>query len=616
MIGGYTGKLLRVDLSEFKITEEKMDLSRARDLIGGVGFAAKIMLQEVNPYVKPFDPDNRLIFMTGVLTGTTVPGGNKSVFVARSPLTNIWGDAIFSGMCGIELKRAGYDGIIIQGKAEKPVYLRVFDGGAELRDAGKLWGMDTFESCNAIKSELNLKEVRVASIGPAGERLVKLACIMSDDGRAAGRCGLGAVMGSKNLKAIVIKGSGKIEIADKDKLVELRKEVLKRVNEKQPLQFGTAGSVVPFEEMGNLPIKNWTRGRFPSASRISGQTIAQTILKDRKTCFGCPVACGRYVEIKEGPYAPLEGYGPEYETIAMLGSLCMNDHLESIAKANDICNRLGIDTISVGAAIAFAMECYEKGIITRDNTGGIDLSWGNHKAIVKMCELIGRKEGFGTILGEGVKAAAEKIGKGSDRFALHVKGLEIPAHNPYRFKEMGLAYAVSNRGACHNRGSPAYVSRGILIPELGFDTKTDGFTIDGKGRLTKIHQDVCLMLDALGMCKFVVFFGGLGISILADFYTAVTGLKIEPDDLVKTGERIWLLQRVFNIRMGITRKDDTLPERFLKEPILEGPAKGQVVNLEPMLEEYYELRGLDEEGKPKEQKLKELGLDFAIPFIK
>jgi aldehyde:ferredoxin oxidoreductase len=280
-----------------------------------------------------------------------------------------------------------------------------------------------------------------------------------------------------------------------------------------------------------------------------------------------------------------------------------------------LCNRLGIDAISTGATIAFAMECYNKGIITRNDTEGIDLTWGNHEAVVKMCELIGKKEGFGITLGDGVRIAADKLGNGSDSFALHVKGLELPAHSPYRFKEMGLAYAVSNRGACHNRGSPSYVSRGVLSPEIGLDTKTDGFAVEGKGRTTKLHQDACSAIDALGVCKFIVFFGGMGFQILADLYSAATGWKTEVEDLMTMGERIWMLQRIFNIRMGATRKDDTLPERFLSETLPDGPTKGQVVQLEPMLKEYYDLRGLDGDGRPKREKLEELGLDFAIQYL-
>ncbi|MEM2557674.1 MAG: aldehyde ferredoxin oxidoreductase C-terminal domain-containing protein, partial [Candidatus Bathyarchaeia archaeon] len=407
------------------------------------------------------------------------------------------------------------------------------------------------------------------------------------------------------------------EVADPDLLSSLRGEIVEITKERMKpfTEYGTSRGVVAFEEMGNLPVKNWTKGRFPGAEKISGVRMAETILIDRRSCFACHVACGRYVRVSEGPYAPLEGYGPEYETIAALGSLCMNDNLEAIAKANDLCNRFGLDTISVGATIAFAMECYERGIITREDTGGIEIRWGDPEVIIRLVELIGRGEGFGAILGEGSMRAAKKIGKGAERYAMHVKGLEVPMHNPYRFKEMGLQYATSERGACHLRGLSMLPARGVLIPDIGLDKRLDGFTIEGKAHVVKIMQDACRVVDALGICKFVVFFGGVPLGKLADLYTAVTGWRTTLEDLMRAGERIWMLQRLFNVRMGARRADDTLPRRFLEEPMADGAAQGQVVELEPMLREYYAERGLDEDGKPKIEKLAELGLEFAIKYV-
>ncbi len=618
MVGGYAGKLLRVDLSKKKIIEENLDLSLARNLIGGLGIASKIMLEELNPNIEPFNPENKLILATGPLTGSTIPAGNKSVVISRSPLTNLWGEAIFSANCGIELKRAGYDILIIKGEAEKPAYLWIYDGETEIKDASDFWGMDTFNACSAIQNDLGEKNISVASIGPAGEKLVRIACIISDNGRAAGRCGLGAVMGSKKLKAIAVKGTKKVEIASSEQIEKLRGEVLGTIIKrlKGMTHHGTSGGLAAFEEMGNLPIKNWTRGTFAGASEITGIKMKEKMLIGKKTCFACPVACGRYVEIKEGSYAPLKGYGPEYETLAALGSLCMNDNLESIVKANDMCNRAGMDTISTGATIAFAMECYDKGVITEEDTGGIELKWGNYESIIEMIELIGKKAGFGAILSEGSRKAAEKIGKGSENFAMHVKGLELPMHSPYRFKEMGLQYAVSERGACHLRGYSFLPARGVLIPDLGFGRELDGFATEEKAKVTKIMQDACRFIDALGICKFVVFFGRMPLTTLASFYAAVTGFETRLEDLMKAGEKIWMLERAFNLRMGSGREDDTLPKRFLREPMPDGVAKGQVVELEPMLKEYYEVRGLDQNGKPKEEKLKKLGLDLAIPLIK
>ncbi|MEM0010713.1 MAG: aldehyde ferredoxin oxidoreductase family protein [Candidatus Bathyarchaeia archaeon] len=617
MVGGYAGKILRINLSNKKFHIEDLDLSLAKSLLGCLGIASKIMLEEVDPAVEPFSPENKLIFLTGVLTGSTAPAACKSIVVSRSPLTNIWGESVFSANTGIELKRAGYDMLIIDGASDKPVYLWIHDDSIEIRDASGFWGMDTYTTCEAIKNDLGEKKAAVVCIGPAGENLVRISSIISDNGRAAGRCGLGAVMGSKNLKAIAALGSKNIEVANPALLNDLRKEIISITRErlKALSHYGTARGVVAFEEMGNLPIKNWTKGRFQGAEKISGMRMAETILVGKKACFACHIACGRYIRVSEGPYAPLEGYGPEYETIAALGSLCMNDNLESIAKANDLCNRFGLDTISTGATIAFAMECYERGIITKDDTGGIELTWGNPDAIIKVIELIGRREGIGAILGEGSKRAAEKIGKAAERYAMHVKGLEIPMHSPYRFKEMGLQYAVSERGACHLRGLSMLPARGILFPDIGFDRQVDGFSIEGKAHLVKVMQDICRVVDALGLCKFVYLFGGVPLRRLPQLYTAVTGWETSLDDLMRAGERIWILQRIFNVRMGVRRKDDMLPKRFLEEPLNEGAAKGQIVELEPMLNEFYVERGLDNEGKPKMEKVLELGLNFAAKYI-
>jgi len=609
MFNGYACKLLRIDLSNNEIQKEDLDSEIIENFLGAEGIASKILYDEVKSDTDPLGPENRLIVMTGAFVGTSIPCGIKSTVASKSPLTGIYGEALFSAPIGEDFKKSGYDGVIIQGKAEMPVYLWISDDKAEIKDAGHLWGKETLDTVDSIRQELGDSKASVITIGPAGEKLVKLACIMSDDSRAAGRCGLGAVMGSKNLKALVAKGTGKIEIAEQETLNNLKKEALSisLPNTKGFRDNGTASGLIVFEQNGNLPIKNWTRGSFPTAERITGSTMTDTILIGHSACRTCPIACGRKVKVEKGPYA-MEGSGPEYETMAALGSLCYNDNLESIAKANDICNRLGIDTISSGQVIAFAMECYENGLIK--DTDGIDLAWGNSDAVVKLCESIGNKEGLGTILGEGVRKAAELIGNKAERFAIHVKGLEFPEHNPRKFKSMGLAYATSNVGANHNRGSPMLVERDLLSPDLPWKEPVDGFLIKDKGRITKVYQDVCCVVDSLGICKFMVFWGKIPLKILVEYYNAINGTKISFNDLIKIGERIWNIQRAFNIRMGITRKDDTLPERFLKESVDEGPAKGQIVELDVMLKEYYEERGLDEDGKPGKDKLIELGLDW------
>jgi len=601
---------LIIDLTSREITKEDLDLRIAREFIGGEGIASTILFEQVGPDTDPLGPDNRLIFMTGAFVATNIPCGIKTTVVSKSPLTGIYGESVFSAPLGIDLKNSGYDGMIIKGRAKDPAYIWINDDQVEVRDAQHLWGRETFETADELRKELGDTNISVVTIGPAGERLVRLASIIADDSRAAGRCGLGAVMGSKNLKAIASKGTGKISVSNPTRLNELRKEAVTIAlpNTKALRDNGTASGLITFEQNGNLPIRNWTRGSFPEAEKITGTTMTQRILTAPYPCKTCPIACGRKVKVESGPYA-MEGSGPEYESMAALGSLCYNSNLESIAKANDLCNRLGIDTISTGQAIAFAMECYEKGLITE--TGGVDLTWGNPDAIVRICELIGKKEGLGEVLGEGVLMAAKKIGKGSEKFAIHVKGLEFPEHNPRKFKSMGVAYATSNVGANHNRGSPMLVERNLLSPELPWKEPVDGFIAKDKGRMTKVYQDICCVVDSLGICKFMVFWGKLPLRILVEYYNAITGWDITFEDLMKAGERIWNLQRAFNIRMGVSRKDDTLPDRFLKESVNEGPAKGQIVELETMLAEFYNERGLDQNGKPSKDKLLELGLDWV-----
>jgi aldehyde:ferredoxin oxidoreductase len=614
MVHGYSGKILWVNLSNGEVKKQSLDMELAYNFLGGEGIASNILFKEVGPETDPLGPENILIFMTGAFVGTNIPCGIKTTVVSKSPLTGIYGESIFSAPLGLDLKYSGYDGLVVKGRAENPAYIWIHNDQVEVKSAKHLWGMDTFETVDAVREELHDKSISVVAIGPAGERLVKIASIISDDSRAAGRCGLGAVMGSKNLKAIACKGTGKIAVSNPERLDELRREALNIAlpNTKTLREHGTAAGLIVFEQNGNLPIRNWTRGSFPEAENITGSTMTQKILVGPNPCKTCPIACGRRVRVPSGPYA-MEGSGPEYETMAALGSLCYNSNLESIAKANDICNRLGIDTISTGQTIAFAMECYEKGIL--QDTGGVDLTWGNPDAIVKMCELIGMKQGLGAILGEGVRRASQLIGKGSERYAIHVKGLEFPEHNPRKFKSMAVAYATSNVGANHNRGSPMLVERNLLSPELPWKEPVDGFLTKDKGRMAKVYQDLCCAVDSLGMCKFMVFWGKLPLKILTEYYGAVTGRALTFEEFMRIGERIWNIQRAFNNRMGITRKDDTLPERFLKESVNEGPAKGQIVELDVMLEEYYRERGLDEDGKPNEGKLRELGLGWVADII-
>ncbi|MGQ9468360.1 MAG: aldehyde ferredoxin oxidoreductase family protein [Nitrososphaerales archaeon] len=610
MLGGYKGKILKVDLTDSRVSVRPLKEDYVKRFIGGSGIAAKILYDELNPYVDPLSPENKLVFMTGPLTGTLAPGCGRFVIASKSPLTGIWGEAGSAGYWGPELKFAGYDGIILEGRAENPAYLWINNENVELRNADHLWGKDTIETENELKSELKEPRARIVTIGPSGERSAKIACIVTDGGGVAGRCGLGAVMGSKNLKAIAVRGNERVEVYDKASFHDLVEEI-SLIMENNPRtkslrSYGSAGSMEGNEAVGDVPIKNWMINSWSDGvKKLSGQYMAKTILKRPATCFACPIACKREIEIKSGPYAGVKGKGPEYETCASFGTMLLIDDIEAVAKANDLCTRYGIDTISCGSAIAFAYECYEKGLITGKDIGGLNLSWGDHESFLKMVEMIGKREGIGFILGEGVKFASEKIGKEAEKFAIHVKGLEMPMHDPRAYKSLALGYATSNRGACHLQAASHWVERGTLFPELGIKEKPNRFTSEGKAKMVIDMQNFMAMIDSLIICKFALTCG-YTLTHLLRLIEATTGYKITIDEFKRAGERIFNIKRLFNNRLGISRKDDRLPERINK-PLPE-EAKHSSPDLDFMLDEYYRLRGWDEEGKPKPEKLRELEL--------
>ncbi len=603
---GYAGRILRVNLTNGKIKFEELRLEDARMFIGGTGLAAKIIYEEVDPKTLPFDPSNKLVFMNGPLTGTIVPSSSKYAVCAKSPLTGIWGEAHASGFWGAELKSAGFDGVIIEGKSKRPVYLRIFDDEVVLEDASHLWGSGCIECEDMIKSDLG-RDVKVACIGPAGEKLVRFASIINDGGRAAGRCGMGAVMGSKLLKAIAVKGTGKAEIYDFDRLrrmiIRLYPVLMSFPSTQIQSSYGTNGEMASFYEYGDVPIKHFTLGSWEGIEKIDGEYMAKTIVKGQRACLGCPIGCWRYVEVEDGRFAGVKGKGPEYETVASFGSLLLNDDIRAIAKANDMCNHYGLDTISTGVTIAFAMECYEKGLIGRDDVG-LELRWGDSDVILELIRRIGEREGFGNILAEGTRIASERIGGSAKELAMHVKGLEIPMHDPRAFKGMGLQYATSNRGACHLQGLVLRVEQGERFPDLKIYERVDRFEVKGKGRIVAVMQDWNEVQDSAITCKFL----GVSPGHLTTFYTLTTGIRARLPDILKAGERIFNLKRLFNVKCGVSRKDDVLPRRFLEEPLKDGGAKGQTVNLDYMLDEYYEFRGWDPNGIPKIEKLRDLGI--------
>ncbi|MBC7109953.1 MAG: aldehyde ferredoxin oxidoreductase family protein [Archaeoglobi archaeon] len=611
---GYMGKLLRVDLTRNEIREEELKEELAKKFIGGSGLSAKIIYDELpNPAeVDPLSPENILIFMTGPLVGVRVPNSGRHSVCAKSPLTGIWGEANSGGTWGVEFKKTGYDGIIITGKAEKPVYLWIHEGGVEIRDASHLWGKDTFETDEILKEETDKKAV-TASIGPSGEKLVKIAAVMNDgkDARAAGRTGMGAVMGSKNLKAIAVRGDKEIPVYDEERLKELTKDLGKMIAEKAERmgKYGTANIVIMVEEIGDLPIKNWLQGRWvDGAEKLSGERMAETILKRRYFCKNCVIGCGRIVEIQEGKWKLEEQAGPEYETIGAFGSMCLVDDLGAVSKLNEICNRYGIDTISAGSIVAFAMEAYEKGIL-KESDIGFPLKWGDADAAVRLTEMIAKKEGIGALLSEGVRRAAEKLGGLALEMAIHSKGLELPMHDPRAYSSIAVAYATSNRGACHLQGLTHPLEGRLVIPELGYSEPLDRFEVKGKGIMSAKMQNLMAMFDSLTLCKFLIF-GGITVRHLVDWLNATTGWNFTVEEFLKTGERIYNIKRMFNVKCGVSRKDDTMPLRVLTHKRGEGGSAEHLPAWNIMLSEYYEFRGWDEMGIPKEEKLRELGLEW------
>lgn len=612
MVGGYMGKILRVDLTERKVWTEDLDMNVARKFLGGSGLAAKYLFEETSADTDPLGPDNLLIFMTGPFTGTIVPNSGRHAVVARSPLTGIWGEGDVGGTWGVGLKKAGYDGIIVKGKASTPVYLWVHEDGVEIRDAGHLWGKDVFEVDELIKSETNPKAV-ISAIGQAGENLVKLANVISDglDARAAGRGGLGAVMGSKNLKAIAVYGTKRPSVADEEGLRALTKEMAASMRERTQgmARFGTAGGLQAMEELGDLPIRNWYQGSWPEgAAKIGGQKMAETILTKNYHCGACVIGCGRVVKLSHGDYAGVEQAGPEYETLGTLGALCLIDDLEAIALGNEYCNRYGLDTISTGSAIAFAMECWEHGLITAKDTDGLSLEWGNAEAMLELIHRIAKRQGIGAVLAEGTRKAAQTIGGLAEEYAIHVKGLEFPAHDPRAYNSVALGYATSNRGACHLQGFTHMFEKSVTMPEMGYPEIQDRFGTEGKGRLVAKCQDLMCLLDSIKMCKFSLG-GGAKVTQMVQWLNYVTGWDVTVEEFLTTGERLYNLKRLFNVRCGVSRKDDTLPPRILTHKRGSGGAADNLPPFNAMLAEYYAERGWSEEGIPTKEKLCALGLE-------
>jgi aldehyde:ferredoxin oxidoreductase len=612
---GFMGKILRVNLTSGEISEESLPEQEARMFLGGSGLATKYLFDELKPGIDPLGPENKLIYMTGPLTGTISPSSGRFSAVTKSPQTGFWGSANSGGRWGLDLKRSGFDGVIIEGAATKPVFLVIDDGKAELREAEDLWGKGVKETTRLIKDSLG-KRFNVSCIGIAGENLVRYAAVMNDVHRALGRCGMGAVMGSKRLKAIAVAGTNKISIADKVAFAEAVKTASDFVSEsllKMTLEvYGTDMVLDLVNVKGGLPTRNWQSGSCTYADNINGPAINEKILTGKKACFSCPIACGRLSEVKSGKYA-CKGEGPEYESIGAFGPMCDVDDLEAITYAHLLCNEYGLDTVSAGSTIAFAMECYEKGILKKAEADGLELNFGDADVMMELIHKIARREGIGDLLAEGTKRAAEKLGQGSHTFAMQVKGLELPAYDCRASKITGLGFVTANRGGDHITAyvqGPTFLNIPFLIVQES--TIEDPLVENPKeAKVVKELEDALTVFDAVGACKF------MGMALMAEDIVPViaraTGWEFDESDFRQAGERIFNLARAFNVREGCTRADDTLPKRLLEEPLSEGPAQGQVVDLDPLLDAYYEFRGWDKAtGRPTAAKMKELGLGDLI----
>ena len=619
--GGYTGKILRINLAEQSYSVELVSEEMAKNYLGGFGFGIKYLFEELEPQTDPLSAKNKLIFSVGPFCGTSVPCASRMSIVSKSPLTGAVANSLTGGHFPAELKFAGYDMLIIEEAADQPTYLWINDDKVYFKSAKHLQGTNTFDCQQMIKDELNDQNIRIACIGQAGERQSRMASIINER-HAAGRKGIGAVMGSKNLKAVAVRGNSKVEVLDEEKLKTARKRMLGAMKESPVLypsfsKYGTTETVDVTWGIGVFPVKNFRdTGLWDPVDAIGGQANDKKKIA-REKCYNCPVVCSQIRKTDDRGEYPGYVSVPEYETLYSFGGMTGVDNLDSIIVADRLCDEYGMDTMSVGATIAFAMELYENGILTVDDTGGLDLSFGNHAAMIELVKMIAFRKGLGELLADGTKIAAEKIGKGAEKFAMHVKGLELPGYDPRGAKAHGLNYATSYTGADHNRGYAFQEIFGLPVPR-----EVDRFASEGKGSLTKWNQDMrSAVCDCPPMCGFLIDMAVPAIATenTADLLEALSGLKLSPEDVYRVGERVNNLARAFNVREGFTRKDDCFPDRIMTEPIKGGPSKGHLISrdeLEFMLDDYYEARGWDEHGVPTSKKLIELGLDQALTALK
>lgn len=607
-MNGYMGKILRVDLSTGELRDEKLNEEHARAFVGGSGLAARLVYDMVDNDTDPLGPENPLVFMTGPVVGTAMPSAGRCSVCAISPLTRIWGEANTGGFFGPELRFAGYDGVIITGQAKAPVWLSIVNGHAELHDAEGIWGMDSYETQEQVRQALAEPKARVACIGVAGENQVKMAAVMNDRGRAAGRTGMGAVMGSKKLKAIGVRGSAKVSLADPNRLKNVVRDIIADLEDAiLPMALrlaGTAGTMDALLMWGDVPIRYYQQGEWDNASNLSGIVMSETHMNKRYACYRCPIGCGR--ETRAPKYGQDKVDGPEYETLAALGSLAMVDDLEAVIYAGHLCNLHGLDTISVGCTIALACEMFERGILGPADTGGLEIRYGDSGTIHRLIEMISRREGFGDILAEGNAALAERFG--APELAVTVNRLEVPMHDPRAFAGMAVIYALSPCGAAHMQGDMYGVDMGqAAVPELGIPEGDRLESSVEKGRIAARIQAWRNLYNAINLC----YFQDVGVERMLIAMNSVTGWNLEADDLMTLGKRIVTLKRMLNIRLGLTRADDRLPDLLLK-PLSDGGTEGTVPDVEKLLSGAYAEYGWDPRtGQPTRETLEQLGLAFT-----
>jgi len=602
---GYTGKYLKVNLSTGVVGQDPLQEGMAADYIGGLGFGARTLLDMVPKGTEPFSPENVLAWWLGPVAGTILPTSSKFGVFALSPLTGIFGFGICSGGFANELKSAGWDGIIVTGRSSKPVYLFVDDGNAELRDATRYWGKTTWETEDLIKEDMGDSAIRVAAMGPASERLVRLGNITTDKNRQVGRSGMGAVMGSKNLKAVAVRGTGDVEVANLDELTKLAADINERCQGPKTEKYrvyGTPANILVHNRIGCLPTRNFQSGTFENAEEVSGEHMYKTHVKKILACTNCPIACDHVNEVKDGPYAGTVA-SVDYESLGQLGPLCGVSDLNAITKAVAVCDELGVDTISAGVTVAWAMECFEKGLLTMDDTDGLDLHFGNGDAMVEALRRLSLQEGkLGGLLSEGVRRASQTLGKGSDKFAIHCKGMEWAAYSMRSLQTSTLGFCTSIRGADYLRSGSYQVDVAGKVDRLKLDSS--------RGKIVYEGENQYAIIDSLIICKFT---RGVYTSFdeLAKAYSLITGIGMTGQQLVKAGERIYNAAKCFNVRFGARRKDDYPPPRAFEEPMPDDVVKGVRIireEYDSALDSYYEGRGWNKEGIPTKQKLIELGL--------